>query len=431
MKLSKFLMYANLPDGSVAIRQTMDGGLMALDVEEVDAFQRGDLTEFDEDEIELMKDQLFIRDDDIDEGKILIHEFEKTWHGGDTFILHLMPTNNCQLGCPYCYEDGICRNSNMNQSVEEQLYPWVHDYIKSRKIKTLRLVWFGGEPLLRAKQIERITPLLADIANRLSVAFETQVVTNGVLLSDQLLKALSAHNLQRLQITLDGPQRVNDRRRFYKNSNRGTFTKIFQNIRMALSGGYIEKVDLRMNIDRANRIYIPELIGFLAEQRLQNQLKLSIGIITGTIPREECGGGANNYFQTFGFSEEEAISAYLEIAAIAKASGFEILDQLAFGPWCIARHPNAWMVGPNGEIYRCLSMVGRDDGILGHLPDVPSNRPNELETINRMHDCLKKECPLVPICGGGCLFENHINGNTCPRNLLTKINQGLIRLNYE
>jgi len=407
----------------------MDGGLMALDSEDANAFKSGDFTAFNTDEIRLMKEQLFIRDDDIDEGNVLVNEFKKTWHGGDTFILHLMPTNNCQLDCPYCYEDGICRKSNMGKDVEECLYPWISEYLRTRKIKTLRLVWFGGEPLLRAKQIERMTPLMANIAQQSSVALETQVVTNGVLLSKQLLEVLSTHNLQRLQITLDGPQLIHDGRRFFKNSNRGTFTKIFRNIQMALAGGYIEKVDLRMNIDRANRLYIPELIDFIAEQNLQNQMKLSIGIITGTIPQEEC-GGANGYFRTFGFPEEEAISAYLEIASVVKSAGFEIIDQLAFGPWCIARHPNAWMVGPKGEIYRCLSMVGREDGVMGYLPDVPSNKPNELETIKRMRECLRSDCPLVPICGGGCLFENHINGNICPRNLLTKINQGLTRLNY-
>lgn len=211
--------------------------------------------------------------------------------------------------------------------------------------------------------------------------------------------------------------------------NAGTFDQIHQNVLNALRGNYIDKVDLRINLDRDNLESAGELLKLVVRDEIQDRIRISIGIITGTLPNEEC-GGADSYCQEKGFSEDEAIAAYLEVARLAQTYGFQIPETMATGPWCIARHPNAWMVGPDGEIYRCLSMVGREEGVLGHLPEVPSNQANEIETKQRMHQCLSEGCPLVPICGGGCLFENHVNGQSCPKRLLTEINKGLLGLQY-
>jgi uncharacterized protein len=230
---------------------------------------------------------------------------------------------------------------------------------------------------------------------------------------------------------LDGPPEIHDKRRYFKKDGAGTFSEIYSNIRAALEGNFIDKIDLRINIDRENYQVIDKLFDKLVEDGIRDRIKLSIGLITGTIPNEDCGNGANAYFEKVGLTEDEAINAYLQVIKLARDYGFETPTQMTNGPWCIARHPHAWMIGPEGEIYRCLSLVGRDEGIMGHLPEVPSNEANEIETLTRMQRCLDKKCPIAPICGGGCLFENHIHGDVCPIKLLTEINQGLIRLQYE
>lgn len=106
------------------------------------------------------------------------------------------------------------------------------------------------------------------------------------------------------------------------------------------------------------------------------------------------------------------------------------LKQYAVGPWCIAKNPHAWLIGPDGEMYKCLSMVGRSDGIVGNLPNPNKQNPIADQTLINIEACVQKRCPMLPICGGGCHFERHIGSTNCARLLLEKLNAGLLTLEY-
>lgn len=100
------------------------------------------------------------------------------------------------------------------------------------------------------------------------------------------------------------------------------------------------------------------------------------------------------------------------------------------GPWCAARHHYSWMIGPDGNIYKCLSDFGREESVVGN---VVKKDVDELEITKKsdakIEQCLLKNCNLLPICGGGCLFEQKIaETENCPRELLQGINQGLLIL---
>ena len=428
MKKTRFLLASEPQDGMVKVKNLLYASVIELDEEAANWLMNGEIDRFNQEEKELLFEHKFLISDETDENEVFTSHYHKAWEELDVLLLHLVPTTGCQLKCVYCYEDGIVAKT-VNKDTTTAISDWISLYLQNNKVSTLRIVWHGGEPLLCSKQIEQMMPVIKAIADEAGVTLETQIVTNGLFLFDEVASVLAKFNLQRVQVTLDGPPDIHERRRAPKDGSAGTFNQILANITNILDKKYIEKVDLRINIDRENIDRTEELLDILVGTGIQNQLYLSIGIVTNTLPGEDCSTGSTGHFQEFGFSEEQAIQGYIRVARAAKARGLRIPEEFVIGPWCVARHPHAWTIGPDGEIYKCLSTVGREDGIVGMLPEVPKDCGTEAHTMNRIQSCFVKECPVLPLCGGGCIFDEKVNGQTCPWQLLETINRELLALN--
>jgi radical SAM protein with 4Fe4S-binding SPASM domain len=121
---------------------------------------------------------------------------------------------------------------------------------------------------------------------------------------------------------------------------------------------------------------------------------------------------------------------YLKLIKVARNLGFEIADEFMIGPWCAARHPNTWMIGPQGELYKCTCDLGRIERVSGMItePTEPSDDSSVLNLAKqRLDDCLSSDCELVPVCGGGCLFDFRVKPEiACRKDFLLAVNKGLM-----
>lgn len=54
----------------------------------------------------------------------------------------------------------------------------------------LSITWFGGEPLLAIDLIEEIQIKMQDIANRKCITFNSGIITNGYLLTEEVSNKL-------------------------------------------------------------------------------------------------------------------------------------------------------------------------------------------------------------------------------------------------
>lgn len=73
--------------------------------------------------------------------------------------LILMPNENCNFRCTYCYES-FTRNKMKREVIEG-----VVEYVQSRiaELSLLRIGWFGGEPLTAPEIIEELSTRLQDL----------------------------------------------------------------------------------------------------------------------------------------------------------------------------------------------------------------------------------------------------------------------------
>jgi len=433
MKTSRFLLSVQLNQNSFLVENLLTTAIVELDENKLHGLMQENYDFFSSDEIEGLKADGFLISGNEDD--MFLDIYQQTWSQDETgrfAVFYLFLTANCQLRCDYCYEDGIDRSQSLNLETEKKIVDWIDRYIQNLtgKIDLLRIVFHGGEPLLRKGAIRSLLAAVAQICLRQKIKLETQIVTNGVALDEETVDLLSRHNLTRLQVTLDGPRMIHDQRRFFANGQ-GTYDIIMKNILSAVANRNIETVHIRINVDRLNFQFAPQLLRELGRNDiLRDKIKLSLGLVTATLPNENCAQGAFSYVAVHGLQGKEAAEIYLMLAKEAMACGFEISLPYTIGPWCAARHRYAWMIGPDGSIYKCLSDFGRRESIVGNI-DNGINGDLEItkRSDRKIRQCLSKNCNLVPVCGGGCLFERRIDTDElCPKELLQTINEGLLIL---
>lgn len=373
---------------------------------------------------------------ELDEKKKYIKLFHKARLDDKTFGIYLVLTRNCQLACPYCFERGIERNKSMSLEMAKNIVNWCDSYLNDRSdCKKLRIVLYGGEPLLNKRVIKFILPELYRTAKQKNLLFEVGILTNGEFLDKEIVFFLSGYNLNRVQITLDGYGKVHDLRRFRKDG-KGTFDKISKNILSSVSQRFVKKIHLRVNFDRQNVDSIPQLFDFLARNKMQDKIEFSFGIVAPTICGDMGKRAPDSYLSEFGLSFGESAEKYLWLCAEAKKRGFVISQEYLVGPWCTARAINSATIEPDGTLLKCISTVGRDEFSFGNIYSANNTNDTRFTDFSYLDKCLSKDCPFVPICGGGCRFDAYVTmGNLiepyCRKELVEKINKGLVRLNFE
>ncbi|WP_024470503.1 radical SAM protein, partial [Treponema pedis] len=127
----------------------------------------------------------------------------------------------------YCIQKGNYLTKN-NFTLEnlDKLYEWVSKPIIEKK-RDITINIFGGEPTLNIKGVLYFLEKMNVLANKLKVKKYYQMVTNGYLLNQEIIKKLYDLGVSDFQITLDGVKEEHDRRRsvVFK-----SFDKIVENI---------------------------------------------------------------------------------------------------------------------------------------------------------------------------------------------------------
>jgi uncharacterized protein len=196
------------------------------------------------------------------------------WLRNDHLHLILLPTEQRNFRCTYCYEDfSIGRMSPATiQSVKRLIDR------RSRDLASLSVSWFGGEPLLARAVVEDISQHVISVASeRPDLHVEGDMTTNGYLLDAQAVERLSGLGIHFFQISLDGPKSLHDRTRVRANGG-GSFQQLWQNLVAIRDGAAPVNVLLRVHLTPDNLPFMREFLvqireTFLSDKRFQVLLK--------------------------------------------------------------------------------------------------------------------------------------------------------------
>ncbi len=315
----------------------------------------------------------------------LQHETYISRYQNSSLNLTINPTLKCNFSCSYCFEENKAIKS-MNDEVEDAII----NFIKNKQLKKVHITWFGGEPLLEYNRIKSITKKIKE----LDIIYSASLITNGYLFTEKVINSLDNLEIKHIQITLDGLSDFHDKRRCLK-SGKGTFHKIIKNLDIFKKKDRNSNLVIRVNVDLTNQEEFIKVYDFI-KNRYNSDIFIYPGFVcdVGGCKISDCMFDRNQKVQFL-------IEQYKKYNYIPYE--FHLPNNRSE---CTARISNSFVIGPEGEIYKCWFDVGNPNQIIGSI--LRNKKTNDSLITRYMvaadpfnnEECIS--CFYLPICNGGC-----------------------------
>lgn len=352
----------------------------------------------------LLKSRIIVKDDDEDLNVYLTDVLKNRYNSSD-LALTILPTRGCNFGCIYCYEQERPL-INMSEDTEQAIIRFVKS---NPNLKRLSVVWYGGEPLINFPSIKRLSEAFIGMG----IEYSAKMVCNGYLLNEDIANEIERLKIRNIQITLDGTADIHDKRRPLL-GGQPTYEKIMSNLKYLLSVNHSVTIDIRSNIDRRN---MDEYHKFYEEFRKEipdSRVTLYPGFVSDLLS-DECVSAEDNISEG-GYKAQFALDIFHRYGIEIKA----FLPKFRRHS-CVASKYFAFVIGPEGEIYKCWRMVGNKEQTLGNVRSgldlAKFSRYPVGADYTRDPKCLN--CEFITLCGGGCPLvrlrnkEEGLNLNHC------------------
>ena len=360
----------------------------------------------------------------------------------------VLTTLQCNFACEYCYQgdhgDYNARADRMSPATARRVGDWIERELDRVRPEKLVLTFFGGEPLLNLPVMYDLAERTADATRTRGIGHFVNIITNGLLLTPEVVDRMLPLGLNGVKITLDGDRDAHNRMRPLR-GGQGTFDRIVENIR-AVAGRC--RISVGGNFDETSVDSFPALLDFLRQQDFGDKLAKVFfkpivraeavsakGVIPLTPITAVRGAGAagsakdtlnGTCMTSVGSGAGKACDAcsvlddkLSELREHTKRLGFSTHDGVHNGP-CHVHKQHAHTIGPDGSLYACPGFTGQLAMSTGHIDDRKDSwRESALERFERLHpwkEC--GDCAFIPVCAGGCVAASYsqlgdMNTPTC------------------
>jgi uncharacterized protein len=261
--------------------------------------------------------------------------------------LTILPTEQCNFRCVYCYEDFV--SGRMKRKTIDSIKALLKK--RASGLEHLRIGWFGGEPLLAKDIIMEISSYAMSLAKEVpDLFFDSGMSTNGYLLTPNTAKHLVMQGVKEFQITLDGPASYHDNVRS-RRDGQGTFEKIWNNLLELKCSSLDFTINLRIHFSKDNIDIVTTLINDLKE-KFGNDNRFRF-FFKSIVP---LGGKNDSSLNCFNDQESSKIiqgfQSYL-------GSYDSIISKKNSSYICYAGRPTSIVIRSDGRLVKCT--VGLDD----------------------------------------------------------------------
>lgn len=369
----------------------------------------------------LIKARILV-DNQEDDFNVYLADVLKNRYNSSDMALTILPTRGCNFGCIYCYEQDR-PNVLMNEQTEKAIVKFV---CSNSNLKRLSVVWYGGEPLLNFDSMVRLTKMF----KQLNIEYSAKIVSNGYLLTKEKADLMKDLAIRNIQITFDGSEEIHNQRRFLL-GGQPTYRKIMDNLKYLLSINKEITIDIRTNIDRRNKDDYNKFYQDFKSEINDKRVTMYPGFVSDLLS-SEC------VSPEFNISEGGYKAQF--ILDIFDKYGIEIKSFLPKyrRHSCVASKYFAFVIGPEGELYKCWRMVGNQKEAIGNVNDGSFDMvkfSKYLIGADYTLDSKCLQCEFITLCGGGCplvrmrnKYEKISLNHCCPEK--THMEQ-LMELRYE
>lgn len=411
---SRYLSISYDEDGSLIVYSSRTGAMGVICPADADraraALKRGELTVGPLDGVlRDLADGGLLVDADIDEAALVDTAYHRRYTG-DSLHLIVMPTEQCNFRCVYCYE------TFTRGQMSAELQQAIAIYATAQEFRRLKLSWFGGEPLLAADAVLSMTRELSRVAAGKGADFICSATTNGSLLTPDYADQVIPAGLRLFQISLDGLRQHHDAHRIGFGGE-ATYETIMANLRYLRDSTHDFEVAIRYNFDRTS---IEDTATFYDE--MAREFRGDRRFVTELQPIGRWGGAEDENLPVC-----EGRPMYKELAAakrIALERGFRDTQTSKVlapdGAVCYAADPRSFVIGSDGSVYKCtVELDYHDRNVVGRL--LPSGEMSldwdkmALWTETNGLDDGKKcsGCHFRPACHGAACPKEWMDDNDC------------------
>ena len=396
------------------------------------------LTSDERDAIATLTEHGFLVDDRASERQRLETFFRGVRDGQEQLRVTVLTTLQCNFACDYCIQgdhgDYNKTAAKMSLANAERVAAWVDERMDALAPSSFVLTFFGGEPLLNLPVMYYLAERLWQSSQTRGVSMQINVITNGLLLTPEVVDRLEPFGLNGFKITLDGDRATHDRMRPLR-GGQGTFEKIVANIRRVAGRC---SISLGGNFD--------EILGRVLSgaPRLSGGTGLRAAHRPGGVqagdPRRHAGGhgrprepfdrpqvhrphpglgrqAAQRHVHDVGrhgTSGGACDSCHFlddkmsELRDETKRRGFKTSDGVHMGP-CEIHRKHAYTIGPDGDLYACPGFTGDTKMSTGHIDGrqdgIRANAATRFDQLAAWKEC--RDCAFIPVCAGGCTVASH------------------------
>lgn len=377
---------------------------------------------------EILETKSFIVKDDIDEKAMIKSLYLQKRYDSKAYLLTLNTSLDCNLNCWYCYESHLS-NSHMSLDLVQRILNHLHLKYKQAPFETLRLSFFGGEPMMNYKAISALLEGVKKQAQTDNFKIELFFTTNGTFITERYIELLKPFTT-RFQITIDGDKETHNAiRKFKNNQNQDCYERILKGLKLLNDTDTNFYFTLRINYDDKVLNNIGSLIkdlSFLDRKKviisLQKVWQCNLNKIDTT--------------------------KLFEIIKLINDAGFltNTYNLARSYSSCYADKFNQAVINYDGKVFKCTARDFTKEAAYGYLNPLGLIEWNTELTKKRLSLSIPQkcqDCKLLPCCPGicsqkiiengdskemACIFDERISHEDI---ILLNIKQQLIAKTYE
>jgi uncharacterized protein len=399
---SRYNIRATAEDGRLVLWNTLSGKLTVFQpgdrVAVLDLLQPKGFTAPRKQVVDYLVERGHLVRKGVDEFRQFQRLFGQQHYRTDALELILMPSEDCNFRCVYCYED--FSRGTMIPAVREGVKNLVRNRIE--KLNRMSVSWFGGEPLYGWEAIEDLAPFFVEMAEEHELPYGTHMTTNGYLLTPEVADKLFAWRIRNFQITLDGLAEHHNHSRVARDGS-PTFDRIFDNLKALARREDNFRVLLRVNFDQTNAGGLSEFVDAMSKEFAgDSRFHLALRAVG------RWGGPNDARLEVCGANDSARIAR--DIMAQARRQGlfFDTLRDAApmGGQVCYAARPYNFLIGATGKVMKCTIVLDKDDyNVVGQLTpegdlQLDDDRMGLWTEPAFEQDAQCRKCVVLPNCQG-------------------------------
>jgi uncharacterized protein len=332
-----------------------------------------------------------------------------------SFIL----TYKCNLSCAYCYQNPIreaSASSLMSEGfVDDFFRDYLHKLIPGVAGSGLRLILFGGEPLLPSNRrtIERTLHYAKEYGSIVSTT------TNALTLPQMLdLVGPEPGKIRNVQVTLDGARTLHDRMRVPR-SGTPTFDTMIRSLH-ALVGAKAHAI-VRVHLHPDGLGPARELVEYLDKEKIlgHDNVEVYFAPLHSFHTKDISSPDLDSFSEIFQYvALKQKLPPIQNFDFLQDVMNVKTARNWRQPRYCAVGAGLHYAVDPRGDVYECLEEAGNRERRTGTL------RAGEIEYtglrdvyrkryLANMPDCLK--CSIALFCGGGCISRTRTRGGASSR----------------